>query len=62
MYDVLNEEFSITDDIFSHFPRDPEISSLNAQMERRLNIDFNTQALQLKVEKVKRQKLSAKKK
>ena len=56
MFDLLEEDFIYNYDISISLTPGPEIVSLNSHLEG-LTIDINTQELQVKVEKVKRQKL-----
>ena len=56
MLNLSEDDMIFNDDILVVFLPDPDIVALNAQLER-LNIDVNTQALQIRIERVKRHKL-----
>jgi len=59
MNNFYDDDILLMDAMFPPFLSNPEISNTSAQVER-LNIDTHTQALQLKIEKIKRQRLSTK--
>ena len=54
MFDPLNGEFLLTDELFLLFSNDPEITSLTIQLEK-LSIESHTYELHLKTERIKRQ-------
>ena len=59
MLEPLNDEFLLADELFPLFPNDPEITSLSTQLEK-LPIEFHTHELQLRIERIKRQKMETK--
>ena len=55
MFDSLVDELLLPDELIPLFANDPIIASLNTELDK-LTIDDHTHELQIKIERIKRQK------